>query len=267
MYESYFGMKTNPFKKDIEIQNTYEFSDFKEVQARLKYLINTKGIGLITGTSGKGKTYSVKYFTKNLNTNLYKPVYLSLSTLTVMDFYRSLCIGLGIEPASRKIDMFKQIQERIKQLVKDRKITPVIICDEAQYLRTDILNDLKMIFNFEMDSKDYAVLILIGQPVLNDILSRSVHEALKQRIMVNYTFTGIDFEEIKNYIIDRCAIAEISNSIFEDSAITAIQANCGGSTRQLNNLIDKCLLICSKKQENTITAETVLLAENDLSLI
>ena len=56
--------------------------------------------------------------------------------------------------------MFKQIQERIKQLVKDRKITPVIICDEAQYLRTDILNDLKMIFNFEMDSKDYAVLIL-----------------------------------------------------------------------------------------------------------
>ena len=267
MYESYFGMKTNPFKKDIEIQNTYEFSDFKEVQARLKYLINTKGIGLITGTSGKGKTYSVKYFTKNLNTNLYKPVYLSLSTLTVMDFYRNLCIGLGIEPACRKIDMFKQIQERIKQLVKDRKITPVIICDEAQYLRTDILNDLKMIFNFEMDSKDYAVLILIGQPVLNDILSRSVHEALKQRIMVNYTFTGIDFEEIKNYIIDRCAIAEISNSIFEDSAITAIQANCGGSTRQLNNLIDKCLLICSKKQENTITTETVLLAENDLSLI
>ena len=47
MYESYFGMKTNPFKKDIEIQNTFEFSDFKEVQARLKYLINTKGIGLI----------------------------------------------------------------------------------------------------------------------------------------------------------------------------------------------------------------------------
>ena len=48
MYESYFGMKTNPFKKDIEIQNTFEFSDFKEVQARLKYLINTKGIGLFS---------------------------------------------------------------------------------------------------------------------------------------------------------------------------------------------------------------------------
>lgn len=267
MYETYFGMKTNPFKKDIEIKDTFEFSDFKEVQSRLKYLINTKGIGLITGTSGKGKTYSVKYFIKSLNTNLYKPVYLTLSTVTVMDFYRNLCIGLGIEPAYKKIDMFRQIQERIKLLVTDRKITPLIICDEAQYLRTDILNDLKIILNFEMDSKDYAVLILIGQPVLNDILSRGVHEALKQRIMVNYMFDGIDFEEVKNYIIDRCGIAEISNSIFDDSAVKALVSNCNGSTRQLNNLIDKSLLICSQKKENVITAETVLLAENDLSLI
>ena len=57
-----------------------------------------------------------------------------------------------------------------------------------------------MIFNFEMDSKDYAVLILVGQPVINDILSRTVHEALRQRIMVNYTFDGIEYEEVKNWI-------------------------------------------------------------------
>lgn len=89
----------------------------------------------------------------------------------------------------------------------------------------------------------------------------------KKDIEIQNTYEFSDFKEIKNYIIDRCAIAEISNSIFEDSAIKAIQANCGGSTRELNNLIDKCLLICSKKKENTITAETVLIAENDLSLI
>ncbi len=47
MYETYFGMKCNPFKKDIQIQNSFEFADFKEVQSRLKYLLNTKGIGLI----------------------------------------------------------------------------------------------------------------------------------------------------------------------------------------------------------------------------
>ena len=53
--------------------------------------------------------------------------------------------------------MYHQIQERIQTLVKDRRITPIIICDEAQYLRTGILNDLKMLLNFEMDSKDYVM--------------------------------------------------------------------------------------------------------------
>ena len=267
MYESYFGMKVNPFKKDIEIKNTYEFKDFKEVQNRLKYLTNNRGIGLFTGTSGKGKTYSIKYFVKNLNPNLYKIVYLSLSTVTVLEFYKNFCIGLGIEPANKKVDIFHQIQERLTTLVKDRKITPIIICDEAQYLKTDVLNDLKMLLNFEMDSKDYAVLILVGQPTLNDILSRTVHEALNQRIIVNYTFIGIDFEEVKQYIIDRCNLAEIPNEIFDENSIKALATNCNGSTRYLNNLIDKALMICCNQKEQTITTDIVMLATNDLSLI
>ena len=267
MYESYFGMKLNPFKKDIELKNTYQFKDFTEAQSRFKYLLNNKGIGLFTGTSGKGKTYSTKYFVKNLNSNLYKIVYLSLSTVTVLEFYRSFCMGLGIVPAFKKIDMFYQIQERIQTLVKDRKITPIIICDEAQYLKTGILNDLKMLLNFDMDSKDLAVLILVGQPTLNDILSRSVHEALWQRIIVNYMFIGIEPNEVKEYIIDRCNIAGISNAIFDEGAIKALSSNCNGSTRYLNSLIDKSLMICANQQANTITNDTVLLAANDLSLI
>ena len=267
MYETYFSMKCNPFNKDIEANNTFETQDFKEMQGRLKYLINTKGIGLFTGSSGLGKTYSVKYFCKKLNTSLYKVAYLTLSTLTVIDFYKSFCIELGIEPKSRKIDMFKQIQERIKSLVKDRKITPVIILEEAQYLRTDILNDLKMLLNFEMDSKDMVVLIIVGQPILNDILSRGVHEALAQRIVVNYTFKGMCLEEVKEYIETRLKIAGINENIIDEAALKAIASNCNGSVRKLNTLIKNCLLICANTQENTITAETVMMAENTINLV
>lgn len=267
MYETYFGMKCNPFNKEIKLDNTFETQDFKEMQGRLKYLIKTKGIGLFTGTSGLGKTYSIKYFCKKLNTSLYKVAYLTLSTVTVIDFYKSFCIELGIEPKSRKIDMFKQIQERIKSLVKDRKITPVIILEEAQYLRTDILNDLKMLLNFEMDSKEMLVMIIIGQPILNDILARNVHEALAQRIVVNYTFNGICEQEVKEYIQTRLSIAGINENIFEDAALKAISSNCNGSVRKLNSLIKNCLLICCNNNENIITANTVMMAENTLSLV
>lgn len=219
------------------------------------------------GRSGFGKTYSVKYFVDNLNIGLYKPVYLSLSTITVMDFYRGLCIGLGITPMYRKIDMFKQIQDTIKTFAKDRKITPIIVLDEAQYLRADILNDLKMILNFDIDSKDYAVLVLVGQPILNDMLSRNSHEALKQRIVVNYTFLGIDATEVNKYLKDRLHLAGINENIFEEGAIKAIASNCNGSTRKLNSIIENCLMICEQKSENIITTEIAMLAENELSLI
>lgn len=267
LYETYFGMKCNPFNKDIALDNTFETQDFKEMQGRLKYLVKTKGIGLFTGASGLGKTYSVKYFCKKLNTSLYKVAYLTLSTVTVMDFYKSFCIELGIEPKTRKIDMFKQIQERIKNLVKDRKITPIIILEEAQYLRTDVLNDLKMLLNFEMDSKDMVVLIMVGQPILNDILSRNVHEALTQRIVVNYTFNGLCLEEVKEYITTRLRLAGINENIFDEAALKAISSNCNGSVRKLNSLIKNCLLICCNTNENTITANTVMMAENTLNLI
>ena len=69
MYETYFSMKCNPFNKDIEASKTFETQDFKEMQGRLKYLINTKGIGLFTGSSGLGKTYSVKYIFNIINSN------------------------------------------------------------------------------------------------------------------------------------------------------------------------------------------------------
>ncbi|MGM0379908.1 MAG: AAA family ATPase [Bacillota bacterium] len=87
-------------------------------------------------------------------------------------------------------------------LSKDQSKRWVIIIDESQYLRTGILNDLKLLLNFEIDSKNYASLILAGQPLLNNILSKKVHEALKQKIVMNYTFQGISKKEGKKYILD-----------------------------------------------------------------
>ena len=80
-------------------------------------------------------------------------------------------------------------------------------------------------------------------------------------------FMGIEPNEVKEYIIDRCKIASISNDIFDDNSITALASNCNGSTRYLNNLIDKSLMICANQKSNTINTDIVMLAANDLSLI
>jgi len=270
MYKSYWAMEFNPFTKNDKdrIKETYFNSiDFKNASARLDHLKNIKGIGLFTGFSGTGKTFSLRYFANNLNTSLYKLIYIPLSTITVLEFYKALAYGLDLEPPSKKIDIFRDIQQRIVSLAKDKKITPVVVIDEAQYLKTDLLNDLKLLMNFDMDSKNYAVLILAGQPVLNNTLSKQVHEALKQRIVISYNFEGISKDEVKEYIVSRLNLCGVHSEIFNSNAIEAIYGCCNGSTRKLNNIVDKCLLIGYMNKVNVIDTDIVMSAQNEVELV
>lgn len=267
MYKTYWGMEFNPFDKSIAEKHFFKSDDFTSALARLEHLKNIKGMGLFTGLSGTGKTSTLRYFANSLNPNLYKVVYIPLSTVTVMEFYKSLAFGLGTEIYSKKVDLFRAIQERIQSLSKDKKITPVIIIDESQYLKTEVLNDLKLLMNFEMDSKNYAILILSGQPVLNITLSKNVHEALKQRIVISYNYEGITKDEVEKYISSRMELCGVSTKIFEDNAIEAINACANGSTRRLNNLIEKSLILGFQQNASSIDTNIIMSAQNEIELM
>ena len=163
-YTARYGLEFNPFLKNSK-EVLVESQEYKEVLFRLNYLLTTKGFGLLTGSAGRGKTTAIRNWSAGLNPSLYKVVCSSLSTLTVNDFYRNLASELGAQPAFRKTDNFKLIQNEINRLVLEKRQTPVIIIDEANYIGNAVLNDLKMLFNFEMDSRDRAIVLLAGLPV------------------------------------------------------------------------------------------------------
>lgn len=266
MYTAFYGMEFNPFSKDIDTKHTFESNDFKQATARLNYLKDVKGFALFTGLPGTGKSLTLKNFSSSLNPNLYRVMYIPLSTLTVMDFYRALAYELGLEPSHKKITMFKQIQERIYSLHESKNIVPIILLDEVQYLKNSILDDLKLIFNFNLDSKNYAILILAGQPILNTILQRQAHEALKQRIVINYTFSGLNKNEVSEYINSRFKICGVSSPIFTDAALELIATTCGGCTRKINLLVEKSLILGYQKKLQSINEEIVYAAQNDIEL-
>ncbi len=266
MINAYWGMEYNPFSKYTPLNKAFESVDFTQSTFRLEHLKKIKGIGLFTGSSGCGKTFVMKNFASKLNPSMYKVVYLPLSTVTVMEFYRSLAYGLNLEPSPKKIDLFKSIQERIAYLYKDKKTVTVIILDESQYLKTEVLRDLKMALNFDMDSIDYAVLILMGQQVLNDILEKSVHESLKQRISVKYSFQGLSKTEMIDYVETRLKLAGVSEKIFNENSLEALYSCSNGSTRKLNSLGEKCLMIAAQRKIRTIDTEVVMLAQNEIEL-
>lgn len=265
MYLSYYGLEFNPFDKDIETKYAFETEDFKILNNRLNFVKDNKTMALITGNPGMGKTFIIRNFLNELNKNLYKVIYICMSTVTTYEFYKQLCYELDIEPPFKKIDMFREIQNQILTLSKDKNINIIIVLDEAQYLKPAILNDLKIILNFDLDSKNYASLILVGQPVLNSILKRNIFDALSQRITVSYNMIGIDKDELRNYIDSRIKLAHGNNGIFNEQAIETIFNASNGSIRQANNIITKCFIIGKSKNLQTIDSNVVLEASNELN--
>ena len=264
-YHTRYGLEFNPFVKNSK-EILVETKESKEVSFRLDYLAKTKGFGLLTGAPGRGKTTAIRNWAASLNPSLYNVVYSSLSTLTVQDFYRNLAQELGAQPAFRKPDNFRLIQNEITRLALEKRKTPVIIIDEANYISNAVLNDLKMLFNFEMDSRDRAVVLLAGLPLLNATLRLTIHEPFRQRIVMNYNMEGISKEEGRTYISKKLAGAGCHHTVFEDAAVEAILNAADGTPRIINKLCNACLLIGDSSNAATIHADIAMQAVNDCEL-
>lgn len=265
-YYGEFGLEFNPFlknSKDILVKT----NEYKEISHRLEFLLQSKGFGLITGLPGRGKTSIVRNWASSLNKNKYKVVYISLSTITVLEFYKQLAGELGLEYRFKKIENFKLIQNEINRLVIEKKVTPIIILDEASYMSSGILNDLKMLFNFEMDSKDRAIVLMVGLPQLNNTLKLNHHEPLRQRIIVNYHVEELSKEESKVYIEEKITKAGgIPEDIIEANAMEAIINTGNGTPRIIDKICDNSLKIASSRKEKAINTETVIMAVNEIEI-
>ena len=264
-YYTRYGLEFNPFLKNSK-EILVDTSEYRETLFRLNYLIKTKGFGLITGSPGRGKTTIIRNWATSLNPSLYKVIYSSLSTLTPNDFYRNLVMELEAEPSFRKPDNFRIIQEEITRLAVENRKTPVIIIDEANYINNAILNDLKILFNFEMDSKDRAAILLAGLPKLNSTLRLGIHEPLSQRIVMNYNLEGITKDEGRCYILEKLKGAGCNRTIFEDAAIEAVLNAADGTPRMINKFCNGALLIGDSHKADMITTDIVMQAVNDCEL-
>lgn len=265
-YTTRFGMEENPFLKNSR-EILFENAEYTEVQTRLDCFLITKGFGVLTGGSGKGKTTNVRVWVRRLNPSLYKPVYICLSTLNVTEFYRTLADALGLEPKYRKNDNFKLIQAEINRYAVEKRITPVIIIDEANHICNAILNDLKLLFNFEMDSRDRAIVLLTGLPSLNHTLQLGIHESLRQRLTMNYNMDGYSKEESKAYIRAKLQGVNCGRQVFNENALEALANAANGVPRLLSKLANSCLMIASAKGFDTVDADIVSQAITDCDLI
>lgn len=260
-----YGLEFNPFLKNSK-DILFESSEYRETLFRLDYLAKTRGFGLLTGSPGRGKTTAVRIWASSLNPSMYKVIYTSFSTLTVNDFYRNLAAQLGSQPSYRKAENFHMIQDEITRLAVEKRKSPVIVIDEIDHISSSVLSDLKILFNFEMDSRDRAVILLVGLAKINNTLNLTAHEPLRQRIVMNYNMDGLSKDEGRQYIARKLEGAGCRQTVFDESAVEAILNAADGTARMINKYCNSALIIGNSSGQNVINADTVFQAVNDSTI-
>jgi len=264
---NYYGLAFNPFDKhSFPAKDYFRSHDFTETLSRLGFLKDSRGIGLITAHPGMGKSFAIHCFADSLNPNVFHMAYICLSTVSVSEFYKQLCLVLGLPDTGGKTKMFAAIKEQIHSLYKDKRQPLVLAIDEAQYLNASILNDLKMLMNYSFDSLNCFTLILSGEQHLNAILCKPIHEALRQRITIHYDFTGLSPEETIAYIYHKISRADGSRTIIDTSALNALAGCARGNPRLIDNIMSDAIMLGAQMDRKTIDSEVILAAHENQRL-
>ena len=265
MYRKHFALLRHPFDKDLAADDLFPSASLAELSARLTHLVEMRGIGVVTGDSGSGKTTTCRYLINGLHAGLHRVLYVSMTTGNVMDLYKSIAWELGLPTERNRAGLFRQIRGEVSRLCAENRLRPVLIVDEAHHLRTDLLEDLRLLTNYAMDAENRLTVVLVGHPELRRRLTMAALDALAQRVVVRAAARGLVRDEMGPYLAHRLRLAGCEVPLFEPAAVEAIFQASSGLPRKANLLAHHALLAAAIGKVRTITTEHIAQAMQEIA--
>jgi general secretion pathway protein A len=257
VYRKHFALTRHPFAKDLVPEDLFASAAATELEVRLRHLLDLRGIGLVTGEPGSGKTTVCRKVAASLHSGLYRVLYVPLSTGNVTDMYKSIAWELGLPTERSRAALYRVIRGEVTRLCVETKVRPVLVVDEAQHLRSEVLEDLRLLTNYEMDSQNRLCLLLVGQAELRRRISMAVHEALSQRVVVRHHVGGLSRDELAAYLAHLLRLAGTELPLFQPAALEAIHHATNGLPRKVNLLAHHALIAAALANARAVSADHV----------
>jgi general secretion pathway protein A len=268
MYKEFFGLDDTPFTLTPDPRFIVFTPSYNEVLASLYYgLENAKGLIVLTGEVGTGKTTALRWILRRLDASVLA-AYVINPRLSIEEFYQHVTQMLGIKEWSNKSELLT-ILGRVLEERHRRGLRTVIIIDEAHELSDYVLEEIRLLMNFESDNAKHLQIVLTGQQELRDKLNQANLRQLKQRVALRcnmHAFPTVD--EVDRYITERLVIAGSSDpNVFTPGAVDFIFQCSEGIPRNINNICDNAMLTAYSNGNKVIGRQIIEEVAGNLDML
>ena len=259
----HFGLRHPPLSKSLT--ELWDDGVLAQLGQRFNWLLQSPGIGLLTGEPGVGKTAALRSLTQPLNPHRYQVLYQAETDFGRVDIYRSLARELGLEPSYRRAQLWRDIKQRVHEMVDSKQLTPLWIIDEAQNLPAEFFRDFPSFLNFAFDSRDLMTVWLVGHPVLAQTLERAPYAALRGRIQVHVQLKPVlERERFALLIAHALKSAGSQHNLLADTGMEILRQASKGLPRQAGRILSTAMRLAVPKGLNHLPDEILQQAITEL---
>lgn len=253
-YVAFFGFSLAPFVKEIQDSDLWLPPSKQDVVDGLCEAAVERECAFLLGDPGLGKTCVLRAVRHRLPPTQFRLTYCHNATLGKRDFYRQLCLAMGLTPSATAAAVFYAVSSHVQELGKER-LHPVFLLDEAHLLHADTLDHLHILLNYEWDSRALLSLVLIGLPELLDRLELRRNRSLLSRIHRRFILTPLTQDDTADYLRTRLRLAGCDRELFALEAVALLHEHAGGALRDIDRLATAALRDAARKKRKVIDVE------------
>lgn len=254
-YLGHFGFKDAPFSKEIADADLWLPSSKTAVVEELVEALAQRASVSLVGEPGVGKTCVLRALRHRLATG-FRLTYCHNATLGRRDFYRQLCLALGLKPSATAAAVFFSVTTNIEELGHER-VHPVFLLDEAHLLHQDVIDHLHILLNYQWDSRALLSLVLVGLPELEDRLSRRHHRSLYSRLHTRLRIDPLTPEDSAEYLRVRLQRAGCERELFGSDAVAMLHEAASGAHRDIDRLATAALKEAARRKKKLVERDTL----------
>jgi general secretion pathway protein A len=253
---SQWSLSQAPFSKEIGDAELWVPSSRQSAVERLVETCRDRGHAVLVGEPGVGKTCVLRALRHRLPQDGFRLTYCYNATLGRRDFYRQVCLALGLSPAATAAAVFYAISTHVSDL-GNGNVHPVLLLDEAHLLHQDVLEHLHILCNYEWDSKALLSIVLVGLPETKQRLSLAKNRSLWSRIHTRISLGEATPGDTAEYISHRMRRAGCERDVFNSDALALIHEQAQGRLRDTDRIATDALKLGARKKLKTIDRELV----------